>query len=300
MRCAFGAGSWSAPNRATVTWGGTNGTTPTGMTADPDGPAWLYPRPEWSAPERRPGWLLFSPVPKGLAVRAVVQNWLPGGSTMTGEPGATRAPRPLADEGARGQDVFGLGERERDALLAWVGENLTLVRRSASGQRILYWSLGITFAVGLAAHVGGFLLKSSATTKPLLLVADLLYALGGVLWTGVVLVMFIQIYPEAQSVSTSGPSMPTRRRWALRPEPEAARPRTRRAPGKRWPYTGNWPRRTPTDTAPTSPHRSEFWPIPWICSAAAATDRRPGPRQPPSLAGHQVPNLPTSRPGNSH
>ena len=80
---------------------------------------------------------------------------------MTGEPGATQAPRPLADDDARGQDVFGLGERERDALLAWVGENLTLVRRSASGQRILYWGLGITFAVGLAAHVGGFLLKSS-------------------------------------------------------------------------------------------------------------------------------------------
>jgi Tetratricopeptide repeat len=117
---------------------------------------------------------------------------------MTGEPGATRAPRPLADEGARGQDVFGLGERERDALLAWVGENLALVRRSASGQRILYWSLGITFAMGLAAHVGGFLLKSSETTRPVLLVADLLYALGGVLWTGVVLVVFIQIYPEAQ------------------------------------------------------------------------------------------------------
>ena len=70
---------------------------------------------------------------------------------MTGEPGATRAPRPPADEGSQGLDVFGLGERERDALLAWVGENLTLVRRSASGQRILYWSLGITFAVGLAA-----------------------------------------------------------------------------------------------------------------------------------------------------
>ena len=28
--------------------------------------------------------------------------------------------------------------------------------------------------------------------------ADLLYALGGVLWTGVVLMMFIQIYPEAR------------------------------------------------------------------------------------------------------
>jgi hypothetical protein len=42
---------------------------------------------------------------------------------------------------ARGQDLFGLGEQERRALLAWVGENLPQVRRSDSGQRILYWSL---------------------------------------------------------------------------------------------------------------------------------------------------------------
>jgi zinc transporter ZupT len=79
-----------------------------------------------------------------------------------------------------------------------VGENLTLVRRSASGQRILYWSLGIGFAAGLAAHVGGFLLKSSTTTEPLSLVADLLYALGWALWTGVVVVVFVQIYPETK------------------------------------------------------------------------------------------------------
>jgi hypothetical protein len=52
--------------------------------------------------------------------------------------------------------------------------------------------------VGLAAHVGGFLLKTSATTEPLLLVADLLYALGWALWTGVVVVVFVQIYPEAK------------------------------------------------------------------------------------------------------
>src|SRR5258708_27801814 len=113
---------------------------------------------------------------------------------MTGEPGATGAQRPLADEGAQGRDILGLREQERDALLAWVGENLTLARRSAFGQRILYWTLGISLVLGLAAHVGGFLLKSSATTEPLLLVADLLYALGGVLWTGVVLVGFRQIY----------------------------------------------------------------------------------------------------------
>ena len=91
-----------------------------------------------------------------------------------------------------------LGEQERDALLAWVGEHLTLVRRSASGQRPLYWILGIGFVVGLAAHVGGFLLKTAATTEPLLLVADLLYSLGFALWTGVVLVVFVQIWPEAK------------------------------------------------------------------------------------------------------
>src|SRR5580704_12578920 len=117
---------------------------------------------------------------------------------MTGEPGAKGAPRPVTDERAQGQDVLGLGERELDALLAWVGENLTLVRRSASGQRILYWSLGIGFVVGLAAHVAGFLLKTAATTEPLMLVGDLLYTLGWALWTGAVVVVFTQIYPETK------------------------------------------------------------------------------------------------------
>ena len=117
---------------------------------------------------------------------------------MTGELGAKGAPPPFADERAQGQDVLGLGDSERDALLAWVGENLTLVRRSAFGQRILYWSLGIGFVVGLAAQVGGFLVKSSATAEPLLLVADLLYTLGWALWTGVVVVVFTQIYPETK------------------------------------------------------------------------------------------------------
>jgi tetratricopeptide (TPR) repeat protein len=117
---------------------------------------------------------------------------------MTGEPGAKGAPRPFTDERAQGQDVLGLGERERDALLDWVGENLTLVRRSASGQRILYWSLGIGFVVGLAAHVGGFLLKTWETTEPLLVLADLLYTLGWALWTGAVVVAFTQLYPETK------------------------------------------------------------------------------------------------------
>jgi hypothetical protein len=40
--------------------------------------------------------------------------------------------------------------------------------------------------------------SNSATTEPLLLVADLLYALGWALWTSVVVVVFVQIWPEAK------------------------------------------------------------------------------------------------------
>jgi hypothetical protein len=47
----------------------------------------------------------------------------------------------------------------------------------------LHWILGIGFVVGLAAQIVGFLLKTSVTTELLLLVADLLYALGWSLWT---------------------------------------------------------------------------------------------------------------------
>jgi hypothetical protein len=41
-------------------------------------------------------------------------------------------------------------------------------------------------------------LRSSVTTEPLLLVADLLYALGWALWTSVIVVFFVQIWPEAK------------------------------------------------------------------------------------------------------
>jgi hypothetical protein len=52
--------------------------------------------------------------------------------------------------------------------------------------------------VGLAAHVGGYLLRSEMTTELLGLVADLLYALGYALWTGVVVVVFVQVFPEVK------------------------------------------------------------------------------------------------------
>jgi hypothetical protein len=119
---------------------------------------------------------------------------------MTEGPGAKGTPPTSTDEQrAPGQDVLaGLGDLERRELLAWVGEHLPQVRRSIAGQRLLYWSLGVGLVVGLAAHVGGYLLKSSVTTEPVGLVADLLYALGYALWTGVVVVVFVQLFPETK------------------------------------------------------------------------------------------------------
>ena len=95
--------------------------------------------------------------------------------------GAKVAPHPFTDEE-----------------LAWMGEHLTELRRSVYGQRLLYQSLAVGFVVGLAAHVGGYLLRSSVTTEPLRFVGDLLYTLGWALWTGVVVVVFLQVHPEAK------------------------------------------------------------------------------------------------------
>jgi len=112
---------------------------------------------------------------------------------MTEGSGAKGDPQPLTDEArALGIDVDDPGA------LAWMEKHLPEVRGWASGQRPQYWILGIGFVMGLAAHVGGYLLRSSVTTEPLGLVADLLYSLGFALWTGVVLVFFVQIWPEAK------------------------------------------------------------------------------------------------------
>ena len=78
---------------------------------------------------------------------------------MAGGPGANDAPHTFSDEGRdQGQDPLGdLGELERRAMLAWVGENLTEVRRTAAGERPVYWVLGLGLVLGFVAYVGGYL-----------------------------------------------------------------------------------------------------------------------------------------------
>jgi len=119
---------------------------------------------------------------------------------MTGGSEANDASDTLNEEKrAPGEDVFsGLGELERRELLTWVGEHLPEVRRTAVGQRPVYWILGLGFGLGMAAYVGGYALRSSVTTEPLRFVGDLLYTLGWALWTGVVVVVFLQVLPEAK------------------------------------------------------------------------------------------------------
>jgi hypothetical protein len=119
---------------------------------------------------------------------------------MTGEPEAKDASHAFGNQdGAPEQDPFrGLSEPDRREVLDWVGENLDEVRRTALGQRPIYWILGLAGVVGLAAYVGGYLIKTSTPTRFLGLVGDLLYTLGWALWTGVVVVVFLQIIPEAK------------------------------------------------------------------------------------------------------
>ncbi len=105
-----------------------------------------------------------------------------GGSTMTESQESKDLPPMFTDE----------------RVLAWMEEHVTELRQSVSGQRILYWSLGISFVVGLAAHVGGYALLASLPRGLLGLLADLLHALGWSLWTGVVVVVFVQVIPEAK------------------------------------------------------------------------------------------------------
>jgi hypothetical protein len=72
------------------------------------------------------------------------------------------------------------------------------LRRTVAGQQILYGFLGFAFVAGLVAQIVGYLLRPSTPAEPLGLIADLIYALGWALWTGVVVTLFVQVLPEVK------------------------------------------------------------------------------------------------------
>ena len=85
-----------------------------------------------------------------------------------------------------------------ERVLEWMEEHVAELKHTASGPRILYESLVISFVIGLAAHICGYVLLASLPREPLGLLADLLHALGWSLWTGVVVAVFVQVIPEAK------------------------------------------------------------------------------------------------------
>ncbi len=82
--------------------------------------------------------------------------------------------------------------------LDWMAENVADMKRLVSGQRILYASLAIAFVLGLALQVVGYAIKSAEPQEPLGLMSDLIYTLGLALWTGVVVVVFVEIVPRVK------------------------------------------------------------------------------------------------------
>jgi hypothetical protein len=99
---------------------------------------------------------------------------------------------------ARVVGAAGAPDHFSDEEFIWAREHMRQLRESVSGQRLVLQSLEFGFMLGLAAYVGGYVLRLEAPTEPLALVADLLYALGWALWTGVVVALFVEVIPRAK------------------------------------------------------------------------------------------------------
>jgi uncharacterized membrane protein len=108
--------------------------------------------------------------------------------------GHTRGEEPARDPG----ELFGLDGPGRRVALSWFDEHLPEMRRAAFGDRLLYQAIVVCLVVGLLAHVGGYLLRASASTDLVGLLGDLLYALGYALWTGAVIVTLLDVVPKVK------------------------------------------------------------------------------------------------------
>jgi hypothetical protein len=97
------------------------------------------------------------------------------------------------------QDAKGALDEFDETERAWMKANLPEMRQYVADEiGILRAYLVIAFFVGLAAHVAGYLLKSASPAEPIGLAAELLYALGFAMWTGVVVALFVQVLPAAK------------------------------------------------------------------------------------------------------
>lgn len=82
--------------------------------------------------------------------------------------------------------------------MKWFGEHVADMRKSVSERRIRNQVLWFVLVLGLIGYSAGYLLRASVSGEPWSLLADLLYNLGFALWTGVVVVVVVEIIPRAK------------------------------------------------------------------------------------------------------
>jgi hypothetical protein len=89
-------------------------------------------------------------------------------------------------------------EAPSDAELDYVAARLDELRRAVEGRTILYTWLLLAFLLGLIAHLAGYFIGTGASNTVVTLLAELLRSLGTALWTGCVLILFVQVWPDVQ------------------------------------------------------------------------------------------------------
>ena len=89
--------------------------------------------------------------------------------------------------------------RSLDKQVAWVAAHPAAARAMSDASRISTLAMATTFALGLLVHLAGYGIGSRSIPMPDWLPADLASTLvsnlGIVLWTSVILVVFLEILP---------------------------------------------------------------------------------------------------------
>jgi hypothetical protein len=239
-------------------------------------------------------------------------NWLAGDSTMTEGSRPKDAPHPFTDE-AR---ALGINVDDPRAL-AWMEAHLPEFRQQASGQRPLYWILGIGFVVAWPP-------MSAATCS------DRRHRPSRLAWWPTCCMRSGSHSGPVSSwcsssrsgrrpngASSSGRWMPTRQRCASRAEPEAARrrgttERRRRGSGQAerpagwcdtsWSMTSHWFRFATGDPrgghieATSGPRTAGSQRTPAVTIGPASCQLTSGAARCPAGVGHQRPNAAGKRP----
>lgn len=99
-------------------------------------------------------------------------------------------------------------ETPSEAELDYVAPRLDELRRAVEGRTILYKWLLVAFLLGLITHLAGYFIGAGTSNAVVTLLAELLRSLGTALWTGCVLILFVEVWPDVQQRSA-------RRRFAL-------------------------------------------------------------------------------------